>query len=337
MENLSNNSNQKNNNNNNSEIFYKCISTLTGHTDFIYCLIELSTGELVSGSYDKTIKIWNKETKKCTRTIKEKNAIISLLEFKKYFLLSGTENNEINLRSLLSKQDTILFIFKPKGNDISEIFNSINSLVKCNLQYFASASRDNTLIKIWDYENEKINKTLIGHNGNVLCLILLKGNKNKNKLCSGGSDWLIKIWNWLKGSCDFTINQNKNSVYCLLEINDYHYDNKENENFIISGNKGRCFQVWKNFKKNENDKDDYRNICNIIDVHKFNARNLCLINKKYFASCEDSIKIWRRKDMKCIQEIKGHIRVIVENVIYTHDGFLVSASHDQTIKIFSNK
>jgi hypothetical protein len=36
------------------------LKTLYGHNAPVYTLIELKTGEIVSGSFDKTIKIWDK-------------------------------------------------------------------------------------------------------------------------------------------------------------------------------------------------------------------------------------------------------------------------------------
>ena len=40
----------------------KLISTLNGHTSYVYSVAILPNGNIVSGSYDKTIKIWNSET-----------------------------------------------------------------------------------------------------------------------------------------------------------------------------------------------------------------------------------------------------------------------------------
>ena len=37
------------------------LNTLTGHTCFVYCLKVLENGEIISGSSDKTIKLWDKK------------------------------------------------------------------------------------------------------------------------------------------------------------------------------------------------------------------------------------------------------------------------------------
>ena len=44
------------------------ITTLTGHTDFVQCLI-IDDGKLYSGSHDRTIKIWNCSTDTLIKTL----------------------------------------------------------------------------------------------------------------------------------------------------------------------------------------------------------------------------------------------------------------------------
>jgi WD40 repeat protein len=44
------------------------------------CLVELKNGNLASGSLDKTIKIWNIETKICINTLKGRKRGITILE-----------------------------------------------------------------------------------------------------------------------------------------------------------------------------------------------------------------------------------------------------------------
>ena len=43
----------------------KCIKTLNGHTSQVSCLLLLKDGHLAIGSWDKTIKIWEKDSGQC--------------------------------------------------------------------------------------------------------------------------------------------------------------------------------------------------------------------------------------------------------------------------------
>lgn len=46
---------------NSSKVNFIVIRTLTGHSGSVVCLAFVSDHELISGSIDKTIRIWNKD------------------------------------------------------------------------------------------------------------------------------------------------------------------------------------------------------------------------------------------------------------------------------------
>lgn len=85
-----------------------CILTLTGHTGVVYCLIQLRNGDLVSGSCDDTIKIWNIETRACIQTLAgHTDSVYDLLELKNGNIVSG------------------------RGWDTCEVFNELRSDSRC--------------------------------------------------------------------------------------------------------------------------------------------------------------------------------------------------------------
>ena len=75
-----------------------CIATLTGHTDQLWCLIELKNGDLVSGSSDKTIKIWNIERRACFQTLNgHTDTVRDLFELKNGNINSGGWDGTIKM------------------------------------------------------------------------------------------------------------------------------------------------------------------------------------------------------------------------------------------------
>ena len=46
-----------------------CIDTLTGHSNYVICLENLQNGDLLSSSFDKTLKVWELNSGICTQTI----------------------------------------------------------------------------------------------------------------------------------------------------------------------------------------------------------------------------------------------------------------------------
>ena len=181
----------ENNSTNNNEIsilnknYFKSVKTLNGHNDKIDCVIELGIGKIATGSYDHTIKIWNLNSyyKECEITINEEGKVLCLLEFENGMLLSGTNKNNINLFNVNNPiNNNKIFTFK--GHELW-----VNYLLKLNNIYFASCSNDST-IRIWDYDNKVCSFILKGHVDGVLSII----NLYDGKLCSGGADLSIKIW-----------------------------------------------------------------------------------------------------------------------------------------------
>lgn len=59
---------------------YSLLRTLTGHSNAISCLKQLSDGTLASGSYDYSVKIWNPETGALLNSFNPLNKIIHALE-----------------------------------------------------------------------------------------------------------------------------------------------------------------------------------------------------------------------------------------------------------------
>ena len=48
---------------------FSCFCTLEGHLSSVNCLIELKNGELLSGSKDTTMKVWNILKGSCLATL----------------------------------------------------------------------------------------------------------------------------------------------------------------------------------------------------------------------------------------------------------------------------
>lgn len=75
-------------------------------------IIELFSGQIATGSYDNTIKIWNIFTFECEKTIHEKGNVFYLLQYKHNLLLSGTDKNIIHLWEINNPNNNSLCEYK---------------------------------------------------------------------------------------------------------------------------------------------------------------------------------------------------------------------------------
>lgn len=72
----------------------ECIKTLKGHSNTVYCLVELKNGHLASGSWDKTIKLWNIKIFQCFQILEGHSYKINcLIELNNAFLASSSSDN----------------------------------------------------------------------------------------------------------------------------------------------------------------------------------------------------------------------------------------------------
>lgn len=206
---------------------------LQGHQDSVYCTVWISKDILVSGSRDKTLKVWDVNTGQCIRTIADEHdgSILCMrVNKEKSFLLTGSSDATCKVWSLpnlvpvtrlrghgnsvldvcfvnnhivTSSRDHSLRVWHmTSGLELQQMRGhtaSINAIEPVGDTQIVSASGDGTL-KLWDIETGKCLKTM-GHNNLGLACVRYSGNY----LYSGGLEGKIRVWNIETGECINTL------------------------------------------------------------------------------------------------------------------------------------
>lgn len=162
------------------------IREFTGHTDTVSCCHPRpdDAQEMVSGSYDGSLKLWNLREGKEPITFKESNTKILCCAWSPdgKLIASGSSDGQVLLWDVSSKNIVTSFIgtgapvyccsFSPDGKTI------------------VSSSADNSLM-LWDIESQAHIATLQGHTGYVLrCAFSPLGDC----IASASFDGSIRIW-----------------------------------------------------------------------------------------------------------------------------------------------
>ncbi|EIN14477.1 WD40 repeat-like protein [Punctularia strigosozonata HHB-11173 SS5] len=270
---------------------------LSGHSDSVYCL-EFDSKRIITGSRDRSIKVWALNTGKLLGTFKGHDGSVLCLKFDKDWDLDGRESSDADSMTsscvrrraqpgLLvsgSSDCTIkvwdLFSSKPKANALEEVRAEVRAVLrghaggvldlKIDDRWIVSCSKD-AIIRVWDRETLTPHCELRGHDGPVNAVGLQNG-----RVVSASGDGKMMMWDVLTGQHLRTFDGHDRGLACI--------DFKED--LIVSGS------------------------------------NDC------------KIKVWSASTGECLQTLSGHDSLVRALAFDPASGRLVSASYDRTVKMW---
>ena len=185
---------------------------LEAHKSSIWSLIELNSGLIVSGSSDKTIKIFDvlNQNENALVTLKgHRGTIFCLAEIEKNKLVSGSEDRTLKIWDLLKNQ-CILTLQDPNKA-------KINCLTPLKDSNFILTGNDDNLIKIWNLKTGNVINYLKGHDCTVWCLVNFADDE---LLASGSSDNVIKIWDLVTLKFLYSLEGHENTISAIKILRD---------------------------------------------------------------------------------------------------------------------
>ncbi|WP_235440921.1 WD40 repeat domain-containing protein, partial [Limnoraphis robusta] len=285
---------------------------LRGHDNVVRSVSISKDGKtIVYGSWDNTIKVWNRETGELIRTLTGhggKVYSVSISNDSKT-IVSGSGDNTIKVWNLETPDAEPLTL---KGHN-----GQVNSVsISNDSKTIVSGSDDNT-IKVWNRETGEEIHTLKGHNGQVNSVSISNDSKT---IVSGSEDYNIKVWNLQTGAEIRTLTGHQNWVKSVSISND--------SKTIVSGSSDFTIKVW----NLETGKE-----ISTLKGHKGQVWSVSISNdsKTIVSGSEDStIKVWNLQTGEEIRTLKGHDNH-VWSVSISNDGTIVSCSGDNTIKVWN--
>ncbi len=203
------------------------IHFMEGHkSNVVSVAIDPTTANIVSGSWDSTVKVWNPKSGICLATLNgHENMIYSVaVSYDGTTALSGSLDKTIKLWSL--SNHTCLRTFTGHQGGITSVAYGKDG------SFIVSASKDNT-INIWDINSGKCRTRLTGHVGSVETLsVCPKGYF----LVTGSEDQTLRIWDLQTGNCLRVIQGHKSAVKTVS----FSHDGR----FIISGSENGTLKIW---------------------------------------------------------------------------------------------
>jgi len=289
---------------------WKCIHTLTGHTNLIYS-VAFSPDEdiLASSSDDNSIKLWQVKNWQeiCTIT-GHTNSVYSIAFSPDGKIIAS------------SSHDKTIKLWRVKdGQEIRTLTGHTNSVYGVAFspdgEILASSSWDKS-IKIWRVKDGQEVSTIKGHNNLVYAVAF---SVNGEILASSSWDRTIKIWRVKDGKLLLNITSHVDSIRCLAF--------SPNGEFLASGSHDNTIKIW--WTKNWQEILTITGHSWYVDSVAFSPDGETLVS-----SSNQTIKIWRVKDGKEICNLTGHANSVY-SVAFSPDGeTIASGSSDKTIKIW---
>lgn len=239
-----------------------CLQTLEGHKHHVMSVAFSPDSKLLaSGSYDKTVKIWDASNGAFQESLNASSIVCSVaFSSDSRLLAAGCRGSKIRVWDTATR--TLQYVLRHDENDVEKVepcqqksiveglgddikllsgheelieftqnvrilsvaFSSDSSLL-------ASGSSKNT-IAIWDSVTHQLRHTLSGHNDEIESLVFFP---NSYRLVCGSYDGTIKIWDAANGKLQQTLADNEGSVTTVAF--------SPNSEFLASGS-GRGTTIW---------------------------------------------------------------------------------------------
>jgi WD40 repeat protein len=281
------------------------IRTFLGHDKSIMAVAVTHDGNYaLSGSDDKTLKLWDLNSGQEIRTFKGHTDSIRAVALTAdgHYAISGSSDKTIKLWDLKSGQEIRTF----EGHT-----DSIRAVaLTADGHYAISGSSDKTL-KLWDLNSGQEIRTFKGHTDSINAVAL---TADGHYAISGSSDKTLKLWDLNSGQEIRTFKGRTDSVYAVELTADGHHaifrprDGKLKRRDLNNGPDYRMLEDW---------------------GHSFKITTFAVTVDGRYALCGSEEGIFQLWDLKSDQEIRifGNYMSWIHAVTLTPDNRYALSSH----------
>ncbi|MGD9093703.1 MAG: protein kinase, partial [Anaerolineales bacterium] len=236
----------------------------------------------LSGSEDKTLKLWDVAAGECIRTFVGHTDEVSsvCLSFNGQKALSGSTDKTLKLWDVATGECIRTFVGHTE--EVTSVCLSVDG------HQILSGSSDKTL-KIWKVATGECIRTFEGHSDWVTSVCLTSDGQ---RALSGSADMTFKLWEIASGECIRTLKGHTDEVWSICLSEDGHH--------ALSGSADKTLKLW----------DVQTGQCIYTFYgHSDEVISVCLSADEHHglsASADKTLRLWDLVKGRCLRTFEGH-------------------------------
>jgi WD40 repeat protein len=287
------------------------LRTMTGHKGAVTTVAYSPDGKFIlSGSEDKTLKLWNAEDGKEVRTLTGHRGAVTGVAFgsTRDMAVSGSADGAVRLWDVATGQQ--LRTTEGLGWKIASVAVSPDGRR-------AASGADDNQVTLWELPKLERARALAGHGWRVTSVAFSAAG---NRLLSGSEDDSVKLWDLATGLEVRSFRNNLAAVTCVA----FSPDGR----FGLSGGKDKVVKLWN--LENGRAVQEFKGHSETLRSVTFSRDGRFAIS----AGDDGTIRLWDISAGKESRAFTGHTGS-VSGVVVSPDGhFAVSAGADSTVKVW---
>jgi len=294
----------------------QCLRILEGHTDDVIRVRMSPDGRrAVSGSSDKTLRVWDLETGECLRILKGHTGSVGCV------CVSSNGRRAVSgsfdgLRVWDLETGECLRAIEGHGAEVRSVCLSPDGRRAVTGSGSITYSKDNT-VRVWDLETGTCLRTLSGHTNSVNSVSV---SQDGRRAVSCSADTTLRVWDLHTGLCLGRLNGHTGSVGCVC----VSPDGKR----AVSGSQDQTLRVW--------DLETGRCLC-ILQGHSHWVTDVSISpdgRRVVSGSMDKILRVWDLATGKCLCAFEGHSYYINSVDVSSNGRRAVSGSSDKTLRVW---
>ncbi len=283
----------------------------SGHTAFVNSMAISADGKyIVSGSDDRTVRLWDRETGKELRRFTGHTEGVNFVDLSSdgKYIVSGSRDNTVRLWERDSGKE--LRRFEGHTDDVNSVTISADG------KYIVSGSRDHT-VRLWDSAKGKELRRYTGHTDDVNSITI---STDGQYIISGSWDNTVRLWDRATGKELRRFEGHTDWVRSVAISADGQY--------IVSGSWDQTVRLWERDSGKEMRRFEGHN--GSVESVSLSSDGKTIIS----GSRDHTVRLWDTATGKELVRFTGHTDYVTSVAISADGKTIVSGSWDNTVRLW---